>query len=176
MKNEVKINVPEGYAIDKENSTFECIKFKPIENELPRTWEEFCESHPIKYKECYLRSNDIVSTTCAEYKSLSKRLSSDTGYLPNKEIAKAMLALCQLIQLRDCYNDGWIPDWSKTNPTKVWWNISDISKYTIYFNENRITCGLETSRQQILAFKTAEIRDQFLENFRDLIETAKPLL
>ena len=25
---EIKINVPEGYEIDKENSTFECIKFK----------------------------------------------------------------------------------------------------------------------------------------------------
>lgn len=27
---EIKINVPDGYEIDKENSTFECIKFKPI--------------------------------------------------------------------------------------------------------------------------------------------------
>lgn len=25
---EIKITVPEGYEIDKENSTFECIKFK----------------------------------------------------------------------------------------------------------------------------------------------------
>lgn len=28
VTNEVKIEVPEGYEIDKENSTFECIKFK----------------------------------------------------------------------------------------------------------------------------------------------------
>lgn len=28
--NELKITPPEGYEIDKENSTFECIKFKPI--------------------------------------------------------------------------------------------------------------------------------------------------
>ena len=27
---ELKIQVPDGYEIDKENSTFECIKFKPI--------------------------------------------------------------------------------------------------------------------------------------------------
>jgi hypothetical protein len=27
---ELKINIPEGYEIDKENSTFECIKFKKI--------------------------------------------------------------------------------------------------------------------------------------------------
>ena len=25
---EIKIDIPEGYEIDKENSTFECIKFK----------------------------------------------------------------------------------------------------------------------------------------------------
>lgn len=30
MKKEIKIKVPEGYEIDKENSTFKCIKFKPI--------------------------------------------------------------------------------------------------------------------------------------------------
>jgi hypothetical protein len=173
MTNEVKINVPEGYEIDEENSTFECIKFKPIvKNELPKTWEEFCKTYNMTPNEYWIGDGSELKNTYAKYRSPIL----DANMLPNKETAKAILALCQLIQLRDCYNDGWIPDWSKTNPTKVWWNISDISKYTIYFNENRITCGLETSRQQILAFKTAEIRDQFLENFRDLIETAKPLL
>lgn len=34
MNNEVKIEVPEGYEIDKENSTFECIKFKKKESEV----------------------------------------------------------------------------------------------------------------------------------------------
>ena len=29
---ELKIQIPEGYEIDKENSTFECIKFKLIKN------------------------------------------------------------------------------------------------------------------------------------------------
>ena len=31
---ELKIQVPEGYEIDKENSTFECIKFKPIKKDI----------------------------------------------------------------------------------------------------------------------------------------------
>ena len=39
MKKEIKIKVPEGYEIDKENSTFECIKFKPIEVTLDRIIE-----------------------------------------------------------------------------------------------------------------------------------------
>ena len=29
METEIKIQAPEGMEIDKENSTFECIKFKP---------------------------------------------------------------------------------------------------------------------------------------------------
>lgn len=35
---ELKIQVPEGYEIDKENSTFECIKFKPIDEVI--TYED----------------------------------------------------------------------------------------------------------------------------------------
>lgn len=31
MNKEIKIQVPEGYEIDRENSTFECVKFKPKE-------------------------------------------------------------------------------------------------------------------------------------------------
>ena len=31
---ELKIQVPKGYEIDKENSTFECIKFKPIKKDI----------------------------------------------------------------------------------------------------------------------------------------------
>lgn len=35
---EMKIVPPEGYEIDKENSTFECVKFKPIKKDL--TYED----------------------------------------------------------------------------------------------------------------------------------------
>ena len=33
---ELKIEVPQGYEIDKENSTFEKIVFKKVEKELPK--------------------------------------------------------------------------------------------------------------------------------------------
>lgn len=36
---EIKITVPEGYEIDKENSTFECIKFK----KKALTYDEICK-------------------------------------------------------------------------------------------------------------------------------------
>lgn len=33
-RKDVKIQIPNGYEIDKENSTFECIKFKSIKNSI----------------------------------------------------------------------------------------------------------------------------------------------
>lgn len=38
---EIKIDIPEGYEIDKENSTFECIKFKPIKC---ITYKDVCDN------------------------------------------------------------------------------------------------------------------------------------
>ena len=152
---ELKINVPEGYEIDKENSTFECIRFKPIEKKkLPKTWEEFCKTHELTCNEFYINNNSELMNTMGTFRDHI----SDTNMLPNKETAEAMLALCQLIQLRDRYNGGWKPDWADDCQPK----------YTIYIYSNCIN--------RILAFKTGELRNQFLENFRDLIETAKPLL
>lgn len=36
----IKINPPEGYVVDEENSTFEEIVFKRIENKMPDSWED----------------------------------------------------------------------------------------------------------------------------------------
>lgn len=76
-----------------------------------------------------------------------------------------MLALCQLIQLRDCYNDGWVPDWTRND-----------TKYTIHVTKNILVGGTNTFVSSILVFKTEEIRNKFLNNFKDLIKVAKPLL
>lgn len=38
---ELKIQAPKGYEIDREKSTFECIKFKPIKKDI--TYEDVCE-------------------------------------------------------------------------------------------------------------------------------------
>lgn len=84
---------------------------------------------------------------------------------PTKEEAEACLALAQLCQLRDIYNEGWKPDWTDNN-----------EKFCIFFNNEKVYSGLSYYTRHILSFKTQELRDKFLENFRDLIETAKPLL
>lgn len=92
---------------------------------------------------------------------------ADRYVLPTKELAEAMLALCQLLQLRDRYNDGWKPNCC---------NYSNNFVIEVYNSE--ISTDYFQSTQRILAFKTKELRDTFMNapKIRELIEIAKPLL
>ena len=156
MKNkELKIQVPEGYEIDRENSTFEKIVFKKVENELPKRWEDlgfirgyYVNAHSeLRDFECYTGKDSNKNT------------------FPTKEEAEACIALAQLCQLRDIYNAGWKPDYKDNNV-----------KYFLYYWGDTITKSHTTGASNLLVFKTVELRDKFLENYKDLIETAKPLL
>ena len=150
---ELNIIAPEGYEIDKENSTFEKIVFKKI-NKLPKTWED------LKYI-----SGGYIST-------LSKVITDDyiitspftKGTFPTKELAEATLALAQLLQLRNRYNGD----------NKGF--IFDKNNYCITVYDNNITKCREGYLQRVLAFRTIELKDEFYNNFKDLIEIARPLL
>lgn len=75
----------------------------------------------------------------------------------------------QLIRCRDAYwkfADNWKPDWTDNNE----------KKYIINFYQNEINFTNGTNAQYILSFPTAEMRDAFYENFKDLIEKCKELL
>lgn len=63
---ELKIQVPVGYEIDKENSTFEKIIFKKDEKWLPKTWEDL-----QNIKGSYVDKDSIVCN-CAEHNTSKK--------------------------------------------------------------------------------------------------------
>ena len=152
----MKIQAPEGYEIDKENSTFEKIVFKKVEKELPKSWREL-----VSVNGYYVDKNSKV------YNCINHTTAYDNrNIFPTEEEAEACLALTQLCQLRDRYNDGWKPNWKDDNQFK--WCID------FFQDVVRKTAVLFVRRT--LTFKTEELRDKFLENFKDLIETAKPLL
>jgi hypothetical protein len=153
---EFKIQVPEGYEIDRENSTFENIIFRKAERKLPKAWKDllFVEGWFIDAK-CRIIEAGRLNTQ--EY---------NKNTFPTKEEAEACLALAQLCQLRDRYNGGWKPHWEDYNETK----------YCIEFCQGRIETIDRVNCHKILTFKTEDLRDKFLENFEDLIEIAKPLL
>jgi hypothetical protein len=82
-----------------------------------------------------------------------------------EEQAKASLALAQLSQLRDVYRAGWVPDWEVYNV-----------KWCVFFRGNTINVGSLQNASEFLSFQDKETAELFLENFRDLIEQAKPLM
>lgn len=140
---ELKINVPEGYEIDKEASTFECIKFKPI-NKV-NIWKDIKRISGVYID---LESN-IKADPCA------KLLASDRNKLMyiNEKHAKSALAMAQISQLMPYYG-GPI--------TKEEWNNPGIYKYCIENNSNSIDLTLHNNKVEFLAFHTLEQRRKFM--------------
>ena len=131
------------------------------ESALPNSWEEFCEMYPIKDDEWYIGMNsDIINMFKGKrYNQYNRNI------LPSLQAAKAHLALMQLHQLRDCYRQGWLPDW-KDNITKYCIALES-NRYVIY--KNLCTCNF-------LSFQSLELAEKFLKNFKGLIETAGDLI
>ena len=84
---------------------------------------------------------------------------------PNKELADAVVALLKLLFLRDYYNEGWQPDWK-----------NEERKFSIEIYEGEFDSFESIECQRVFSFKTEEIRDKFLEDQKELLEIAKPLL
>ena len=154
------INIPEGFELVQTSETTYEIKKK---SDLPKTWEEFCETHQTKTGECFI---DKFSSVIDMREDTIRHTNWDKNLLPSKSDAEGILALMQLIQLRDCYNDGWKPDWKDAQ--------SD--KYTIRRYKDDIVIAINGTNNHVLSFKTPNLRDMFLANFKDLIETAKDFI
>ena len=98
---EIKINIPEGYEMDKENSTFECIKFKPIKKEL--TYEDVAEELFSKN----MFTLDTIGRICYVCSTGSK---FDKYNTTNRKQLERLFALNQLLNIAEYYN--------KKNPKK----------------------------------------------------------
>ena len=159
MKQTIEIEVPEGKkAVWKDGK----VVFEDIKPELPKTWEEFCGKYPEVKKEYYI---DNSSETAVCYKE-NRHVSFDRNLLPTKEAAEAHLALMQLHQLRDCYRQGWVPDWEDAAENK-WCIIKQ-------FGKNNVVSFV--SNGFFLAFPKKEVAEEFLRNFESLIKKAGDLI
>lgn len=92
---EIKINVPEGYDIDKENSTFECVKSKPIKKEL--TYEDVAE----ELFSSSLFTLDTIGRICHVCSTGSK---FDKYNATSKKQLERLFALNQLFNIAEYYN------------------------------------------------------------------------
>ena len=129
---------------------------------VANTWKEFCKMYPVKDDEWYISASSNIIRM-----SQGKRYTFyNCNILPSLQSAKAHLAYMQLHQLRDCYRQGWVPDWGDDN----------IFKYCIALEKNRYVINKNLVSSRFLSFQSQDIARKFLNNFKGFIETAGDLI
>lgn len=160
MKQTIDIEVPDGKkAVWKDGK----LMFEDIKTQLPKTWKQFCLQNKVKEGECFIGATCYIRGANVDERSAI----FDRNILTNKHAAEQHLALMQLHQLRDCYRQGWTPYYSYQSKNPIWYIAKYHDAFTINFSFNRVS---------FLAFNTRELSEQFLTNFKDLIEQAGDLI
>lgn len=162
MKQTIEIEVPDGKkAVWRQGN----VVFEDIKPQLPKTWREFCEKNEIGATEACINNNSMI-LLCAKRKPRDYRF--DENVLPNRSAAETHLALMKLHQLRDCYRQGWQPDWTTQEDKYIIENAPfKLSKYRVSFS---------FFNPGFLSFQNERLALEFLNNFRDLIEQAGDLI
>jgi hypothetical protein len=142
---ELKIEIPEGYEIDKEKSSFEKIVFKK-KVEI-NCWEDLKRVPGV-----YITDNSCFSPTPA-----GLVLPHNRNVFLNEKYAKSALALAQISQLLPYYD------------ADIDWESKDV-KYCITRSINNIMIGEWISRYCILTFNTKSEAERFLKYNEQLVK------
>jgi hypothetical protein len=153
---------PEYYSLEALTAVVSAL-FKEYEkqNEFPKTWKEFCERNPVTPDEYWIET--IESRYCNNSYERERDIDMDKNVCVSLQEAQAFTALMQLRQLRKAYVKDWEPDYKQ-------------HYYGIIFNANGLDILPYTLVHKSMSFPTRELAKQFLTNFKDLLEIAKPLL
>lgn len=152
---EVKIQVPEGYEIDKENSTFECVKFKPIKKDL--TYEDVV-------KELFdVNDNYYINAISKVKKASVLRTHSGANNFTSKKQAEKLLAINKLMNVAKYLNGDWKPDWNGNKNIKFYVYINEYNEVTIlgtfHYNASVVYFkSKEDAKQAISILGTKTIR------------------
>ena len=144
MEKELKIEVPQGFEIDRQKSTFEKIVFKKIP-ENPKTWEDYCSL--MKGKTVYYTNCNTIT---------GSGFSDAHDKFVNKKRAEQFIALGKLLQLRDYWVKGYSEFRYAVFGTKDGIGLYDCSGFYAYS----------------LTFPTKEMAKEFKDCFSDLIKQA----
>lgn len=91
---ELKIQAPEGYEIDRENSTFECIKFKLIKKNI--TYKDVCNKL-FEHSYYFINEHGFIIFYTGKNKF-------DANNALTSHQLKRLLALNQLLNIAEYYN------------------------------------------------------------------------
>ena len=161
---EIEINNPfRGWVLAPNPSWHEeneyRIKPEPPKSVVPDSWEGLGEIDGY-----FINVNSIVSKLVTPIPPFNE----NKNLIPTRELAEAMLALCQLLQLRQRTWEN-LGEWSPEYNNCLFYGIKS-NKIL------QLKIVAYTTTNIILAFPTREIAEEFFEKHRELIQTAAPLL
>lgn len=104
MEKEITISCPEGYEIDKQNSTFEKIVFKKVVGEINSIQDAI----------------EVLGESDSTVKQL-RLLQSLEG------VSDKLISEVEIEAVAKALNDGWKPNWKDSNEHKyyIWWNMEN---------------------------------------------------
>ena len=124
-----------------------------IGDRLPKTWDEYCAKHGEV-------GDKIKASLNTAYMTINKHIFSDYKQ------AQAHIAKIKLHLLRDEYRNGWKPDWKDCKH----------KKYVIQSSEGEYYVDDYYNISTFLAFQDEKQANEFLTNFRELVEEAGDLI
>lgn len=152
---ELKIQTPKGYEIDKENSTFECIRFKPIKKDI--TYKDVCNKLFERNAGYSINPYGKIDNFCL----VSHRF--DVNNASNKKQLERVLALNQLLNIAEYYNKMHP---NNTNPCVIVY-CKQTKTYNATFTDNIYMYGIR-------AFFNSEMDAEAVinnPNFREILDT-----
>lgn len=131
-------------------------------NSPPRSWEEFCEKYSIKKEEAFV--NTLSNIVCEDRED-KRRADTDKNICPSIKSAEAHLAMIQLEQLRDCYRGLFV--------TVIGMPVWCITRYR---GELIVSKRIWGTNETFLSFQSPKAAEEYLKNFKPLIEKAGDLI
>lgn len=145
MNKELKIIPPEGYEIDKENSTLEVIKFKLIKK--AKTYFDVAKSlFEGKRSWFFTGWGSVTSTIPCTYR--------DANLCTSEEQAQKLLDINKLMNVAKYLNKGWKPDFKNSSQLK--YNLGVANDHIL------IDCTYGYNKCFVY-FKTRELAEQAIE-------------
>ena len=155
------------YAFDWHNLSHRELTWKPRDeeyrkwynsNDKPMSWEEYCEQNPLDGSECWID----VDCEIQDSAGVGDRKAATSANIMSKELCEAFVAYMKLIQLRNA--------WVKNNKE------SDFERYRICVANGDLIIKSLYYETTGLSFLSQDMAQEFLDTFKNLLETAKPLL
>ena len=168
VDDKLEYEIIDGYEFDKVDNNK--IILKPIKSNYPKTYEECCEV--LFNDKSYAEYIFIPAKVCTSY-----HRGDFITELPF-EIVPYETTIRRFYKLLICRDAYWHIAGEQMGLGKLWkpdWNGHEF-KYGLKFMGHRIEKTSEMTISHVICFPTEEMRDEFYNNFKDLIEQCKEFL